>query len=78
VKIISRDKHSCLIVQVVNGKEQKVLSHCYQALRVESEKKLAELNHRLEIEAHKLEDCQREIDNYRSHFEENTAMVSIA
>jgi hypothetical protein len=46
-------------------------------LRVESEKKLAELNHRLEIEAHKLEDCQREIDNYRSHFEENTAMVSI-
>ena len=48
-----------------------------RALKSETDAKLEELNQRLEIETHKLEDCQREIENYRSHFEENTAMVSL-
>ena len=33
------------------------------------------LNLKLEVETQKLEDCQNEIDHYRSHFEERTAQV---
>jgi len=52
------------------------LAEAERVLREENEKKLEELNQRLEVESHKLEDCQREIDLYRSHFEERTAQVS--
>ena len=44
-------------------------------VRIESEKKLENLKQRLELETHKLEDCQREIENYRVHFEEASIRV---
>ena len=66
-------------VESVNAemlKESAVaVAEAEKALKVKTDLKLEELRHRLEIETHKLEDCQREIENYRSHFEENTAMV---
>ena len=66
-------------VESVNAemlKESAVaVAEAEKALKVKTDLKLEELRHRLEIETHKLEDCQREIENYRSHFEENTVMV---
>lgn len=52
------------------------IAEAERVLKAETDLKLSELSQRLEIESHKLEDCMREIENYRSHFEENTAMVS--
>jgi hypothetical protein len=44
-------------------------------LREQSEKSIEKLRQRLELETHKLEDCHREIENYRAHFEQTSVQV---
>ena len=44
-------------------------------LRDQSDKAIEKLRQRLELETHKLEDCHREIENYRVHFEQTSIQV---
>ena len=46
-------------------------------LRDESSKVIEKLRQRLELETHKLEDCHREIENYRAHFEQTSVQVKL-
>ena len=57
------------------NEEAAARAEAEKILRNESEKKLEKLKERLELETHKLEDCQREIENYRVHFEEASIRV---